>query len=273
MTEFTGEVHPAAAVFPMLTDDELDQLAESIAEDGLLQALVLTPEGALLDGRNRLAACERAGVEPTFVVYDGDPVGFVAASNVHRRHMSTGARAMAVAQMLYDAGRRSNGRWKRGSVPDADNGELSNTNWSALMKRAGRVIDYAPDLAPLVIAGATSLHAAVKEATDRAESADDDAGHLAELAVCAPDLHQRVIDESDPTTLSEAMAAWKQRQRDHQEDVNRRVSRLKQLFIGWIELAALINDDGGYPTNDVLDSLDQDQRDRLQNIVAAVEGA
>lgn len=76
--------------------------------------------------------------------------------------MTTGARAMAVAQMLADAGLRANGRWKRGSVPESANGESANS-WLHRMKEAGQVIDAAPDLAVQVIAGATSLGMALEE--------------------------------------------------------------------------------------------------------------
>jgi ParB-like chromosome segregation protein Spo0J len=52
----------AVHLFPMLADDELEELAADIK--GLLQRIVLDAEGRVLDGRNRLAACEIAGVEP-----------------------------------------------------------------------------------------------------------------------------------------------------------------------------------------------------------------
>lgn len=45
----------------MLDPDELLALAESIKIEGLHQDIVLDTDGALLDGRNRLAACERSG--------------------------------------------------------------------------------------------------------------------------------------------------------------------------------------------------------------------
>jgi len=57
-TEFTGEIHPAAALFP-------------------------------------LAACRMAGVAPTFTVHDGDAVAYVLSANVARRNLSKGQRAMA----------------------------------------------------------------------------------------------------------------------------------------------------------------------------------
>jgi hypothetical protein len=57
-------------------------------------------EGTLIDGRNRLAACKLAGVEPTFETRSGDPTAFILSQNVRRRHMTAGQRAMATA-MLY----------------------------------------------------------------------------------------------------------------------------------------------------------------------------
>jgi hypothetical protein len=53
---------------------------------------VLDVEGRILDGRNRYAACEKAGVKPAFVNYAGkDPHGYALAVNKHRRHMRPSA--------------------------------------------------------------------------------------------------------------------------------------------------------------------------------------
>jgi hypothetical protein len=49
---------------------------------------VLTPDGLLLDGRNRLAACEQLGIEPETTTYDGDPEAYVVSLNILRRHLS-----------------------------------------------------------------------------------------------------------------------------------------------------------------------------------------
>jgi ParB-like chromosome segregation protein Spo0J len=64
-------VHPVAALFPMLADDELDELAASIKANGLLQPIVIDTEGAILDGRHRLKARQKADVKPRFETYKG----------------------------------------------------------------------------------------------------------------------------------------------------------------------------------------------------------
>jgi hypothetical protein len=55
-----------------------------------------------LDGRNRAEACERAGVEPTTVTYDGDPVLFSLSKNKHRPPST-----------CVDFGRSGTAAWRR----------------------------------------------------------------------------------------------------------------------------------------------------------------
>lgn len=89
--------HPAADLFPLLPDDELRDLADDIAANGLHEPVWLHPDGRILDGRNRYKACELAGVEPTFRTWNGDgsPVIFVVSLNLKRRHLTSSQRAMA----------------------------------------------------------------------------------------------------------------------------------------------------------------------------------
>ncbi|MBJ7480893.1 ParB N-terminal domain-containing protein [Rhodococcus sp. (in: high G+C Gram-positive bacteria)] len=159
-------VHPYADKFPMLSDGELDELAESIKTVGLLHPMTVTNDGLLLDGRNRLEACNRAGIEARTEVYAGDDFAeFVIACNVGRRHMSTGARAMSTALVLAADGRRKdNGRWERHSVHI---GESSNIDlWRKALNQAGVVLDFAPDLASEVVDGTLALDAAFKRACE-----------------------------------------------------------------------------------------------------------
>lgn len=85
--------HPAAELFPMMSDAELVGLIDDIREHGLLDEIV-THDGLILDGRNRFRACELTGVEPRFREYVGDePVSFVVSTNLVRRQLSPSQQA------------------------------------------------------------------------------------------------------------------------------------------------------------------------------------
>jgi ParB-like chromosome segregation protein Spo0J len=88
------KVHPAAELFPMIPagSEDFNSLVESIATEGLRDPIVMH-DGVLVDGRNRLAACKAANVDPRFVqwrdVAKGDDLtGWIFAKNYHRRHLS-----------------------------------------------------------------------------------------------------------------------------------------------------------------------------------------
>jgi len=98
------KVHPATDLFPMMSDAELEKLGEDIKMNGLADELVIwVPDtthyypqdistfGSIVDGRNRLEAMERCGIDPTregFKVVDGDPVAYVISKNLRRRHLT-----------------------------------------------------------------------------------------------------------------------------------------------------------------------------------------
>jgi hypothetical protein len=90
------EFHPLANVLPLIEGVEFDQLVDSIVENGLHDPIIIF-EDKILDGRNRYRACLKANVEPRTETFTGnDPVAFVMNRNLHRRHLTTGQRAMAL---------------------------------------------------------------------------------------------------------------------------------------------------------------------------------
>lgn len=96
----TYPVHPAANLMPRLSDAGIAALAADIKANGQHEPVVLF-EGQVLDGRHRLAACELAGVEPTFrtLATCPDPMAFVLSINVRRRHLSTSQLAMVAGRV------------------------------------------------------------------------------------------------------------------------------------------------------------------------------
>jgi hypothetical protein len=88
------EFHPLCQLFPLMSEAELDELASDIKKNGLRDPPTRwTDEGGkiwLIDGRNRVEACSRAGYRITlFEDYEGtDPAGFIVSRNIRRRHLT-----------------------------------------------------------------------------------------------------------------------------------------------------------------------------------------
>jgi hypothetical protein len=157
--------HPVADIFPMMSDADLAGLAEDIKTHGLIHSILLHPDGRVLDGRNRLLACERAGVEPRFQTWDGDgsPIARVVSLNEKRRHMTPAQLALVGAKITNLTG---GGRPKTEiSSPElicrqVDAAALVGVTPSAI-KRGHRVITTGvPELVKAVHDGAVTLSAA-----------------------------------------------------------------------------------------------------------------
>ena len=154
----THPVHPIADLFPMMTDEELANLAADIKANGLIYPIVVDKDGVLIDGRNRDRACEIAGIEPTTVLFEGDdPRAYIIASNISRRHLTKGQQAMAVA-MIYPVPEKG-GRGKKKTMD-----ETSTLFSPKRLQLARTVLAHSPDLAQAVLAGSKSLDAAYDEA-------------------------------------------------------------------------------------------------------------
>src|SRR5690606_32070071 len=95
---------PAAALFPMIAGARFDELVESVREKGLREPIVrivVDGETLILDGRNRLAACVTAGVDPAFVDFEGseaEALDEVLCRNLQRRDLTESQRAAIAAE-------------------------------------------------------------------------------------------------------------------------------------------------------------------------------
>jgi ParB/Sulfiredoxin domain len=109
------KIHPFAEIFPLLDGPALEELTEDIKTHGLREPII-TFRGAILDGRNRFIACQKANVKPTFTVYTGDEksaLAWVVSANIHRRHLTVEQRAFAasrIAALREGANQHSSGK-------------------------------------------------------------------------------------------------------------------------------------------------------------------
>jgi ParB-like nuclease domain len=157
MNIYDMPVHPAADIFPMLPDDELEDLAADIKANGLLHPLAVK-DGQLVDGRNRREACRRAGVEPTVEELNGvDPASYILSANVARRNLNKGQRAMAVAKLFPEPATLK----RKGSAGSIKNIEFLSRQYIGQARTVLRVL---PEAADLVLAGTKSLNDAYREA-------------------------------------------------------------------------------------------------------------
>jgi ParB-like chromosome segregation protein Spo0J len=94
------EVHPVANLFPMMTESELSKLKKDILKNGQLEMIAFW-NGMLIDGRNRMRACEELGIEPETadLPEEEDPFQYVLTKNLHRRQLHPNQRAMVAAKM------------------------------------------------------------------------------------------------------------------------------------------------------------------------------
>jgi hypothetical protein len=203
------KVHPVADILPMLTNDELDEMANDIKTNGQKFPITRDADGVILEGRNRLEACERAGVEPQFETLPKgqDEVSFIISANIVRRHLNKGQQAMFVAKIHPEPEER--GRGKKSVL----NTEFSRESLS----HARTVLKFAPVLADSVLSGAVALNAAYDEALMRKQKSETSAERLRRLEAIAPDLATLVREEK--LTLPEAEVTQLKRQKQREDEL------------------------------------------------------
>lgn len=231
-------VHPVADLFPMLAEDELDELAADIKQRGLLQPLVLDGEGRILDGRNRLAACRLAGVEPRFTTYDGDDAaGFALAINGQRREMSKRQKATLGAVAILSS-----------SLELEDQKVALALGVSKSSLSEALVLAPYKDLAGLVLSGAKPFNTALDEARARDRAEEEAQSNKARLRSAAPDL--LALAEDERMSFDDAIGALEAREQkarqemdaEKQREHQRSVEQARDIETARAKAAALLAD-------------------------------
>lgn len=170
------ELHPLCKLFPRMSGYELDCLSLDIRENKLREPIT-TYQGMILDGGNRYAACQAAGVAPNLKEFEGDDItAFVLSANFHRRHLLISQHAAIVASVQdwvkahVHGGTGANQHTKNvQSAPESTYLDTTKTRCAlsgasvATQRRADAVAKASPELAQQVARGEVKLQKAVAQ--------------------------------------------------------------------------------------------------------------
>lgn len=155
------EFDPATAIYPDLPAAEFEALKADIKEHGLQQP-ILTKDGKVIDGRQRLRACRELGIQPEFIEIKGKqtPDEAAASLNLFRRHLNESQRAM-IGCRLVTTGLGSNQNTGE-KVSQLDAATLFGVSTDSI-QRAAKVENAGfPALVKKVEAGKLTVHEAVQ---------------------------------------------------------------------------------------------------------------
>jgi hypothetical protein len=235
LTEITG-VHPYADEFPMASEEEIDALAENIATVGLIHAIVITPDGLVLDGRNRIEACKRASTDIHTEVREGSDDDYkefvIGVNTTGRRESMTVQIAAASTALVLGEERRKSGRWDgnkwSGSIRQGEGLHLDSPTKKAVAQ-CGLILDHlGRDALRKVRDNKETLNAVYERAITARESERLERERLAKEA--AEEAAARTfVEDHDPELAAlvgtglhsyiEAKAVWEKRNREEAEAI------------------------------------------------------
>jgi ParB-like chromosome segregation protein Spo0J len=245
MAAITG-IHPYADEFPMASEDEINGLSESIAAVGLIHDIVITPEGLVLDGRNRIEACKRAGTEYHTEVREGSDDDYkefvIGVNTTGRRESMTVSIAAASAALVLGEERRKDGRWVGWKNKTLQNSVKSRAE-SEAYRLCGLILDVLGCAALREVRDGKSLNSVYERAIATRESKRLERERLAK-EVAEEAAAQTFVEDRDPelaalvgTSLksyAEAKAVWEKRNAEEaaairQEEAMRVAARAAEL--------------------------------------------
>jgi len=203
-------IHPAADIFPLIEGPEFDSFCEDIRTHGLMEPVVIdAASGQLIDGRNRVRACNRLGIEVAETRYHGsDVMQHVISHNLHRRHLTDSQRAMIAGRLATRAVGHRNEIAPRSVGESADisafplsvpqTAGLLNVSRNAIQQAKVILRDGTPALADLVSSGKAPVTTGARVAELPPEEQDEYAARVNAgadpVAASPPDLNQQRHD-------------------------------------------------------------------------------
>lgn len=170
------EFHEYANIFPLMTEAELEGLSADIKANGFSKEHpIVLFEGKVLDGRNRLVACNQAGIAPTFKEYRGDDaLAYVETENLNRRNLNESQKGLCAARCLTLRARRKVSTPPEAEVSQADAASRFGTSVSTVTR--GRLVldSGTPEEIKAVEDGKLKLGTAERQIKERKKASDPD---------------------------------------------------------------------------------------------------
>lgn len=187
VSRYDFKIHPCAKIFPELSTDEFAKLKTDIRAHGQVEPVTLTEDGeTLLDGRNRVKACQSLGIPVLVKLFHPEPnlteEDLIWSINVPRRHLTADQRAALslkwVDTIRATAKERQLASLKRGDqkpvLADSPKREPVHTREAQARKaevspnkirQVDKIHKVKPELLPKVESGEIKLSDALKQAT------------------------------------------------------------------------------------------------------------
>lgn len=174
-------IHQLCDLVPPLSTSDYDELVDSIRRHGQMEPIVLDADGFVIDGRHRLRACLKLGIEPAYRVaaLSSEDVGeFIWGLAAVRRHLEPGQKAalrvlmddeLAIARDMAKAAQRDK---KKPKQPRKNTREILAQKTGVGARTMGKAITIAdadPELLKEIAAGKKSLSREYKRIARRKE--------------------------------------------------------------------------------------------------------
>lgn len=153
--------HPACLALPAPTEIEVERMAASLRAAGLVDPVVMTPAGLVVDGRLRALAAARAGVALRFEVRDLSPLEaarLVAARHCAGRLLTPSQRAMVASRLAAAVGLSKDAAAELLGVSDT------------LVRGARRIDNASREAGDRVLAGDATVSALVRRPAPASEA-------------------------------------------------------------------------------------------------------
>ena len=231
--------------FYVKDDEEMEQLTESIIQQGVLIPLVVRPlpndEYEVISGHRRLHACKKAGIEtvPALVIeMDRDAAAIALVdSNLHREHILPSEKAFAYklkAEALKHQGQRTDltSVQLAPKLATEQIAEEANTSKDTV-KRYIRLTNLIPGILEMVDEDKIALTPAV-ELSYLGEWEQVDLLETMESEDCTPSLSQAMLlkatSQAGQLTMDKIFTIMTQPKPNQQEKISFKVSEIRDYF-------------------------------------------